>query len=74
MKVVLPKPDSPATWNRLVVSSKLAMCSASYHDCECSSSLGDNLVPEGPQLDHTRRYILEHTVDWGAIQKVNCHP
>lgn len=53
MKVVFPKPDSPATWNdglvRELFESSATDCLA-HHDRECGSTLGHNFMSENVNL------------------------
>ena len=53
MKVVFPKPDSPATWNDGLVRELFefsAIDCLAHHNRECGSTLGHNLVSENVDL------------------------
>lgn len=53
MKVVFPKPDSPATWNDCLVREAFDFnginCFA-HHDRECGSTLGHDFVSNNVDL------------------------
>lgn len=72
MNVVFPRPDSPATLFYLAFSlCRLSSQRVAYHYCECSSPLGDNLMPNTPPSEvflYAHALIQWRTSGWEAEQ------